>query len=155
MFPPDPVLAEATLADVPVLIDLMRLYYEYDGHPFVEETAQRGLERLLRDPSLGVAWIIYDGEEAAGYLVACFGFALEYAARDVFIDEFYLKPEYRESGMGSSALSQAEEHLVGLGVKAVYLLVMPGNDRAEQFYRRAGYDDTGRLLLSKGLGQDE
>lgn len=155
MFPPDAVLVEATLADVPLLLDLMRLYYEYDGHPFVEETAQRGLERLLRDPSLGVAWVIYDAEEAAGYLVACFGFALEYAGRDAFIDEFYLKPEYRESGIGSSALSQAEHQLAGMGVKVMYLMVMPGNDRAEQFYRRAGYDDTGRLLLSKSLGEDE
>jgi len=155
MFPPDALLVEATLADVPLLMDFMRLYYEYDGHPFVEETAQRGLERMLRDPSLGVAWVIYDGEDAAGYLVACFGFALEYAGRDVFIDEFYLKPEYRESGIGSSALSQAEDQLQGMGVKAMYLLVMPGNDRAEQFYRRAGYDDTGRLLLSKGLGESE
>ena len=155
MFPPDAVLVEATLADVPVVIELMRLYYEYDGHPFVEETARKGLERLLRDPSLGVVWIIYDAEEAAGYLVACYGFALEYAGRDVFIDEFYLRPEYRESGIGSSALSQAEQQLHGLGVKAIYLLVMPGNDRAEHFYRRAGYDDTGRLLLSKGLGENE
>ncbi len=155
MFQPDAVLVEATLADVPLLMDLMRLYYEYEGHPFVEETALRGLERLLRDPSLGVAWVIYDAEEPAGYLVACFGFALEYAGRDAFIDEFYVKHEYRESGIGSRALSQAEEHLVGMGVKAMYLLVMPGNDRAEQFYRRAGYDDTGRLLLSKGLGEDE
>ena len=155
MFPPDAVLAEATLADVPLLLDLMRLYYEYDGHPFVQDTAQRGLERLLRDPSLGVAWVIYDSEDAAGYLVACFGFALEYAGRDAFIDEFYLKPEYCESGIGSSALSQAEVRLEGMDVKAMYLLVMPGNDRAEQFYRRAGYDDTGRLLLSKGLGEDE
>ena len=155
MFPPDAVLAEATLADVPILLDLMRLYYEYDGHPFVEETAQLGLERLLRDPSLGVAWVIYDAEEPAGYLVACFGYALEYAGRDAFIDEFYVKPEYRESGIGSNALSQVEEQLTAMGLKAMYLLVMPGNDRAEQFYRRAGYDDTGRLLLSKGLGEDE
>jgi ribosomal protein S18 acetylase RimI-like enzyme len=102
-----------------------------------------------------VAWVIYDAEEAAGYLVACFGFALEYAGRDAFIDEFYVRPEYRESGIGSSALSQAERQLAGMGVKAMYLLVMPGNDRAEQFYRRAGYDDTGRLLLSKGLGEGE
>ena len=155
MFPPDAVLVEATLADVPLLLDLMRLYYEYDGHPFVEKTARRGLERLLRDPSLGVAWVIYDAGEAAGYLVACFGFALEYAGRDAFIDEFYLRPEYRESGIGSRALSQAEEQLRDLGVKVIYLMVMPGNDRAEQFYRRAGYDDTGRLLLSKALVEEE
>lgn len=104
---------------------------------------------------MGVLWVIYDGEEAAGYLVACFGFSLEYAGRDPFVDEFYLKPEYREGGIGSSALSQAEELLAGMGVRAMYRMVMPGNDRAEQSYRRTGYDDIDRLLLSKGLGGDE
>jgi len=33
-----------------------------------------------------VAWVIYDADEAAGYLFACFGYSLEYAGRDAFIE---------------------------------------------------------------------
>lgn len=155
MFPPEPVLADAVPADMPVLLDLMRSYYEYDGHSFDERVARRGLERLFQEPSLGKAWLISQDDEPVGYLVSCFGFSLEYAARDAFIDEFYITPEYRGSGIGADALAQAETRLAALGIKALYLQVMPGNDRAEEFYRRAGFDDAGRLILTKRLDRPE
>ncbi len=94
----DPTFRLAVEADAETLLDFMREYYALDGHGFDREKARIALTALLRDPNFGLAWLILDGEKIVGYVVLCFGYSLEWLGRDAFVDEFFLREEFRGRG---------------------------------------------------------
>lgn len=129
----------------------MREYYAFDHLPYDEATAREALQILLRDPELGRIWLIQAGTETAGYAVLTLGYSLEYRGRDAFIDELYLREPYRGRGLGRQALEWLEQAARALGVRALHLEVERGNPRAQALYRRYGFRDNDRQLLSKRL----
>jgi ribosomal protein S18 acetylase RimI-like enzyme len=64
------------------------------------------------------------------------------------IENLYVRPEYRNDGVGSALLEAAESHLRQDGVEAIALEVLAQNERAREFYDRHGYD-THRVELEK------
>jgi len=65
-------------------MDLMKLYYEYDGHAFNPILVKEALKNLVIDPTLGRAWFINLSCEnpadsrVIGYVVLTFGYSLEF-----------------------------------------------------------------------------
>lgn len=141
-------------ADTETLIDMMRDYYGYDHIPFDEPSARAALARLTDDESLGRIWLIEQEGQAIGYLAITLGYSLEYG-RDAFIDEVYLREPYRDQGIGQRAFALAEEACRALGVQALHLEVERDNTRAQAFYRKIGYEDHDRYLLTKRLSDGE
>jgi ribosomal protein S18 acetylase RimI-like enzyme len=139
-------------ADTETLISLMREYYVYDHIPFDESLARAALARLTDDETLGRIWLIEQGDQAIGYLAITLGYSLEYG-RDAFIDEVYLREPYRGQGLGQRAFTLAEEACRALGVQALHLEVERDNGRAQAFYRKIGYEDHDRYLLTKRLDE--
>jgi GNAT superfamily N-acetyltransferase len=150
----EPTFAPAASAEVDLLAGLMREYYACDGLDFDEGRARQGLGLLFADPGLGGAWLIRargeDGE-AVGYLVAAFGFSLEYGGRIAVLDELYLRESHRGRGWGRRALAFFEDLCRGRGILSVHLVVLRGNARARALYERAGFEAHDRDLLSKQL----
>ena len=95
--------------------------------------------------------VFLDEETPVGYIVLTFGYSFEYHGRDSFIDELYIEPQYRRQGIGKRAMQFVEERARELGVNAIHLEVDQGNDPAAELYRRAGYDDHSRFLMTKWL----
>ena len=80
------------------------------------------------------------------------GYSLERGGRDAFIDELYVRREWRGHGLGSLAVAKAEAAARRLGVHAVHLEVDVTNDRARRLYRRLGFALRQRYqLMSKRL----
>ncbi|MGB7281701.1 MAG: GNAT family N-acetyltransferase [Candidatus Acidiferrum sp.] len=137
--------------DESTILRMMRsLAQQEPGAYFFDEPVVRGvLHNFLANPDLGQAWIFLDGEIPAGYIVLTFGYSFEYHGRDSFIDELYIEPQYRRMGIGRRALEFVEERARELSVNAVHLEVDEGNDPASDLYRRAGYVDQSRFLMTK------
>jgi len=129
----------------------MREYYAFDHLPFDEAAARRALEALLDNGSFGRAWLIEDGGAAIGYVVLTLGYSLEYHGRDAFIDELYIREGYRGRGIGRQALALLEATCRELGVQALHLEVERSNPVAQEVYRRAGYKDENRYLMTKWI----
>jgi ribosomal protein S18 acetylase RimI-like enzyme len=150
----EPLFCLAAESDTATLLEFMRAYYAFDGHGFDEEKARAALTSLLRDPDLGRAWLILDGEAAAGYVVIAFGYSLEWLGRDAFVDEFYLLPEYRGRGWGRKAMAFVEEAARSLNVRALHLEVVRRNTTALKVYRRLGFKDRESTFLSKWISRE-
>ena len=145
-------LRAAGPGDVERLLEYIRALYAADGTiPFVREAAREAVERLIADSSLGRAWLIEANGEIAGYLVVVFGYSLEWHGRDAFVDELFVEPARRSAGIGTEALRLAETACREAGVKALHLEVEHTNTRAQELYRRAGYVDHQRYLMTKVL----
>lgn len=142
-----------TTQDEPALLRMMRKLAEQEpGAYFFDEPVVRGvLRRLLASRELGRAWVFFDGATPVGYIVLTFGYSFEYHGRDSFIDELYIEPEYRRQGIGRRAIQFVEERARELGVNAIHLEVDHGNDPAAELYRRSGYEDHARFLMTKWL----
>jgi ribosomal protein S18 acetylase RimI-like enzyme len=86
--------------------------------------------------------------------VLTIGFSFEFHGHDAFIDELYIDQVHRRRGFGRQAVAFLEEKAREIGVKAVHLEVDRGNDPAFELYRRVGYEDHDRFLMTKWLNRD-
>jgi ribosomal protein S18 acetylase RimI-like enzyme len=139
--------------DEKVLLRMMRSLAEQEpgAYFFDEPVVREALRKFLASPDLGRAWIFVDGETPIGYIVLTFGYSFEFHGRDSFIDELYIESQYRRQGIGRRAMQFVEERARELGVNAIHLEVDQGNDPAAELYRRAGYDNHSRFLMTKWL----
>lgn len=144
----------AVESDADALLEFMQAYYAFDGHGFDREKARVALTALLRDANLGSAWLILDGDASVGYVVLCFGYSLEWLGRDAFVDEFYLREEYRGHGWGRTAMAFVEEAAKTAGIRTLHLEVVRQNAAALGMYRRLGFREHESTFLSKWIAQD-
>jgi GNAT superfamily N-acetyltransferase len=141
-------LRAVTAADLPLLERFVRAYYVEDGHTFREERQPAALAALVDGEPFGRAWLIRLGERPVGYVVLSWTFSIEAGGREACVDEFYLVPEVRHRGLGRRTLAPLEAEAMDLAVRRIFLEVERHN-RVIGLYRRAGYVDHDRFLMSK------
>ena len=139
----------AGAADADTLLPMIRALCEHDGTPFDETKVARALAQIIADESLGRVWLIECDAEPAGYVVLTFGFSLEFGGRDAFVDELYVRDGFRGRGLGRRAIELAERVCRGRGISALHLEVERANTTAQELYRRSGFRDHNRYLLTK------
>lgn len=149
----EPGFRLAVESDVDVLLEFMRAYYAFDGHGFDHEKARVALTALLRDAQFGRAWLILDGVAPVGYVVLCFGYSLEWLGRDAFVDEFYLREEYRGRGWGRATMTFVENAARAAGIRTLHLEVVRKNAKALELYRRLGFREHHSTFLSKWIAE--
>lgn len=147
---------EAIPGDETVLLPMMRALAQQEPEviPFNESSARAAFHQLLALPAFGRIWLLYDGAVLVGYIILTVGFSFEFRGHDAFIDELYIVPTRRHRGLGRQAMAFVEQEAREMGVNAVHLEVDPGNDSALALYRRSGYVDHARFLMTKWLEHD-
>jgi ribosomal protein S18 acetylase RimI-like enzyme len=147
-----PARIRATVpADVAELLPLMREFYAGEELPFDGSVLRRALAELWSEPLHGGAWIARAGEDAVGYGVLCCGFSLEYRGRDAFVDELYVRPAWRDRGIGNRLLDAMESRCREQGIVALHLEVDHDNPDGRRLYTRRGFVDHRRHLMTKWL----
>ena len=130
---------------------MMRGYYEQDGYTFVEAEARAAALALIQDPHLGRLWVTCDGDAVVGYVAVALGFSFEYRGREAFVDELFIAESHRGRGLGAKALELAEAYCRDAGVNALHLEVEGHREQALELYRRRGFEDFDRYLMTKWL----
>ncbi len=73
----------------------------------------------------------------------------------IYLDDFSVTAAYRNKGIGSALIRDAESYAEQIGSRAVILHVEKTNTSAMRFYERSGYsvfrDDGQRFLLKKDI----
>jgi ribosomal protein S18 acetylase RimI-like enzyme len=80
-----------------------------------------------------------------------FGYSLEYQGRDAFIDELYIDVAHRNQGIGSKTLQFALAACRELDINAIHLEVEPTNAAGLSLYRRFGFEDHDRKLMTRWI----
>jgi ribosomal protein S18 acetylase RimI-like enzyme len=147
----EPSFRLATFDDVYRLLPLMQDFCAFERLDYDEARLRRLLPELIASQSLGRLVLFEQANELLGYMVLGFGFSLEFHGRDCFIDEFYVRPEHRSKGIGKGALEFAVKTCRALGIRAVHLEADHFNVRGQEFYRRLGFKDHDRHLMTRWL----
>lgn len=144
-------IREAVSGDAELLATLMQEFYAEADYPLDAKRARRAFEALDREPALGRAFIVMVGADVAGYLVLTLTFSMEYGGRAAFLDDLYIRMAYRGRGVATEALGRLVDHAVHIGVRAIHLEVGRDNAPAQALYRRTGFADNDRQLLTLQL----
>jgi len=147
----DPVFRSATPDDIETLIAMMREFYVREGLTFDETIARRGLRGIIGGETFGRVFLVLSADAVAGYAVLTFGYSLEFHGRDAFVDEIYLRDEYRGQGIGGRALEFLIEVCAENGVNALHLEVERSNTKAQAVYRKFGFEDHDRYLMTRWI----
>lgn len=144
-------VARAAPPDLDELLPLMREFYAGERLTFDESVLRRSLAELWSEPLHGGAWLARAGPEPVGYGVLCCGFSLEYGGRDAFVDELYVRPAWRDRGIGNRVLDAMEARCRDTGIAALHLEVDHDNPDGRRLYARRGFVDHRRHLMTKWL----
>ena len=133
-------LVAPSISSMDMLLKLVEELFDYEVLPKKKEQTQQAIQHLLTNPELGQAWFIEvdnDGEKLiAGHIIISYSFSLEHGGRVGLIDQFYLKPEWRQQGIGTALIPQVEARASSAGVHALSLEVNIGNKGARKFYEK-------------------
>jgi len=131
-------LRRATLDDLGRLVPLFDGYRQFYGEPSDSSLAERFLgERLSADES-----VIYVAEGPAGFL----GFVQLYpsfwsvaACRSWILNDLYVVPGARGSGVGRALIDRARAHAEATAAGGLDLSTQRGNVAAQRLYEAAGW----------------
>jgi GNAT superfamily N-acetyltransferase len=153
MIAPEPLLElqAASPSDLEELLPLMRAFYAGEKLEFDAGVLRRALDQLWSEPLHGGAWIARAGGEPVGYGVLCCGFSLEYGGRDAFVDELFVRPAWRDRGIGALLLDAMEYSCRRQRITALHLEVDHDNPDGRRLYLRRGFVDHARHLMTKRL----
>jgi GNAT superfamily N-acetyltransferase len=102
-------------------------------------------EVLARNPRPGSAILVAeDGGEIVGF--ASVGGARDELAGVGELYTIYVHPSCWSTGAGRALISHAEASMRAFGFREAILWVLDGNERAERFYRAAGWTRDGRKV---------
>ena len=147
----EPSFIMASAGEQELLLEFMQEFYLLEHLTYNRTVAQRCLQELFRNPSLGQIYFIHIEEKPVSYIVIAFGFSLEFHGRDALVDELYIREHYRGKGIGTETLEFVQNVCRQESIHALHLEVDRGNISAQQLYRKSGFKDHDRYLLTKRL----
>jgi len=128
----------ATVADIDVLVDLMRDFYAESNFPLDAAWAAQSFADLLANPAAGAIWVIDVDGRPVGHVVLSIRYAMEYAGLIGYIDDLYVRPDHRRRGAASAGLAVLVAECQKRGCKSLHVEVDPNNVPAVGAYRRLG-----------------
>ena len=141
----------AIVEDVPQLVELMREFYAESQYTLDAERAEMVFTQLLADDRLGRVWLVEQDRSTVGYIVITFVFSMEYGGLNAVVDDLFIRPTARHQGLGHTVMLQAIESCRAQGVRALHLETEPANGAAMRLYRRVGFKESGRQLMTLRL----
>lgn len=151
--PPAPCrLRDAAEGDLDAIEAIQIAWYRDDGYPRDPARARRAIEELLRHRDWGRLRVVEPLGHAglvAGYALVAFGYSFEFHGRDAFLDELAIDAAWRGRGFGTAVLRDAITLCAEEGIVRLALEVEADKPGTIDLYRRHGFVEHGRLLLSR------
>jgi ribosomal protein S18 acetylase RimI-like enzyme len=147
------VIRRAGPGDAAAILPLMVEFNAHERIPWRPGPMGSSLGELLADPRLGCVLVAEHGagRELAGYAIGAYGYDIEFAGRDAFVNELFVAPAFRSRGCGRLLLERLIQTLREVEVRAVHLMVRPENASARALYEALGFKVVPRLIMTQPL----
>ena len=106
---------------------------------------------LIDNEQLGDLLVAEQGEELAGYLVITWGWGIESGGAEALIDEMYVSPAYRNQGVGTLLMTEAQSRASSKDVKVIFLETEQNNPESRELYDRLGFEIESSIWMSKRI----
>ncbi|MBE9003241.1 GNAT family N-acetyltransferase [Nostoc sp. LEGE 12447] len=128
----------ASHSDIPLLVEMMTEFYAESNYLLDSQWATKSFTTILDRPDLGFIWLLRQSGYPAGYLVLTIRFSMEYGGLDAFIDDLFVREQYRRYGVASHGLSLLLAECRRRDVRALHVEVAPNNVAANATYAKFG-----------------
>ena len=137
----------ASRADRNIVVDLVsRLLTELGGTPLAAEVMGPVFEQFADGGDAGFVAVGESDGLAVAVCTISYLQSLRTGGKYAIIQEMFVAPESRSTGVGMEVLRFALDHAVANGCRTVELGAPYHGDRQIQFYRRAGFTEVGARL---------
>lgn len=138
--------------DTNEVFEMMREFYDSPAilHDVSEEVLRRNIDACISDnPYIdGLVFRAHGG--IAGYAMLAKSFSTEFGGACIWIEDLYMKPEYRGGGIGTQFFGYLEKTYQGQAV-LLKLEVERGNTWAIEVYKKCGYRELPYMEMIKEL----
>lgn len=141
----------AIASDQEGILELMRGYCEEVATPLSDEHLIDALGPLIANEQLGDLLVAEQGGELAGYLVITWGWGIESGGAEALIDEMYVAPRYRNEGVGTLLMTEAQSRASAKDVKVIFLETEQNNPESRELYDRLGFEIESSIWMSKRI----
>lgn len=133
-------------------VKMAKSFYISDAvdHNILEKHIQDTFDELMRSDEYAMAYIMELEGNTAGYALLARTFSQEAGGIVLWVEELYVKPEYRCRGLGHEFFSYLEKNLC-TGVKRIRLETEESNKRAMAFYKSLGFKHLPYLQMIKTI----
>lgn len=144
------IIRKMTESDRQSVVDMMRTFYH---SPAVwtngsEEIYNNDVTACVGDSPYAEGFIFERGTEICGYGMIAKSFSTEFGKTCIWIEDLYLKEEYRGEGIGSKFFAYLEEKFPNTIMR---LEVEEDNTRAMTVYKKNGYEILPYMEMKKEL----
>jgi GNAT superfamily N-acetyltransferase len=132
-------IRSATEHDVPLILELIKALADYEKMADEVVATKEGLREALFGPHPGAEVVIaYAGADAAGFALFFHNFSTFVGRRGLYLEDLFVKPEWRGHGVGKALLTHLARLAVERGCGRFEWSVLDWNEPAIQFYERLG-----------------
>lgn len=138
--------------DAGEVLAMMRVFYDSPAilHKASDEVLRRDIRDCVEDVPFVEGFVFEEGEQLAGYSMIAKSYSTEFGGLCIWIEDLYIKPEYRGSGIGTQFFACLEELYQGKAVR-LRLEVEQNNGRAIEVYKKCGYQELSYVQMTKEL----
>lgn len=138
--------------DTGEVLEMMRVFYDSPAvlHEVSEEALRCNVEACVGDNPFIEGYVFWQNEKTAGYGMLAKSFSTEFGGVCIWVEDIYLKPEYRGSGIGRQFLNYVEEQYQGKAV-LLKLEVEESNAGAVAVYKKCGYVELPYMEMIKEI----
>jgi GNAT superfamily N-acetyltransferase len=129
----------ATVADVPIILELIRALAEYERAPNdVVATEEILNETLFGKKPAAEVLLLFENKTAAGFAVYFYNFSTWLGRPGLYLEDLFVRPEHRGKGYGRALLIELAKIARDRGCGRMEWAVLDWNEPAIQFYRKLG-----------------
>ena len=134
----------ATSKDLGALVELLGILFSQERELIPDPTRQqRGLERILADPSIGALFVATDrtddGLQVVGMASLLYSESTFLGGQVAWLEDVVVDPKWRGKGVGTALLDHIKSFARARGLLRITLLTDFDNSRAIRRYECAGF----------------
>jgi GNAT superfamily N-acetyltransferase len=134
-----PTIRAATVADVPIILQLIRDLATYERAPNeVEATESQLVEVLFGQKPSAEVLLVFEAEVPVGFAVFFHNFSTWLGRSGLYLEDLFVKPEYRGKGYGRALLVELAGLARKRGCGRMEWAVLDWNEPAIEFYKKLG-----------------
>ena len=138
--------------DFDKVLEMMLVFYASDAlliHP-EESVLRKTLADAIEAGPYVEGFVFCDGEMLLGYGMIAKSYSTEMGGRCVWIEDIYIRPEFRGKGLGTAFLQFVGDRYRNWAAR-LRLEAEEENERAMEVYRKAGFETLGYVQLVKKI----
>src|ERR1700720_2969612 len=129
----------ATIADVPIILELIRALATYERAPNeVTATEEQLVDVLFGEKPAAEVLLAFEAGTAVGFAVYFYNFSTWLGRPGLYLEDLFVKPEKRGKGYGRALLIELAKTARDRSCGRMEWAVLDWNEPAIKFYRSLG-----------------